>query len=99
VNFGRLEKRFQEMQARQLISGVEKMTGRSMDPKEKKILIQGGGEIDYVRSGLEETMIYAYNEIRDIKKGNKKIEDLRTAAFVSGINKLGVAYQSLGIFP
>ena len=99
VNFGRLEKRFQEMQARQLINGVEKMTGRSMDAKEKKILIQGGGEIDYVRSGLEETMIYAYNEIRDIKKANKKIEDLRTAAFVSGINKLGVAYQSLGIFP
>jgi glutamate dehydrogenase (NAD(P)+) len=99
VNFGRLEKRFQEMHARQLIGGVEKMTGKSMDAKEKKILIQGGGEIDYVRSGLEETMIYAYNEIRDIKKANKKIEDLRTAAFVSGINKLGVAYQSLGIFP
>jgi glutamate dehydrogenase (NAD(P)+) len=99
VNFGRLEKRFQEMHARQLIDGVEKMTGKSMDGKEKKILIQGGGEIDYVRSGLEETMIYAYNEIRDIKKANKKIEDLRTAAFVSGINKLGVAYQSLGIFP
>lgn len=99
VNFGRLEKRFQEMQSRQLITGVEKMTGRSMDEKEKKILIQGGGEIDYVRSGLEETMIYAYNEIRNIKKNNNKIEDLRTAAFVSGINKLGVAYQSLGIFP
>lgn len=99
VNFGRLEKRFQEMQSRQLITGVEKMTGRSMDEKEKKILIQGGGEIDYVRSGLEETMLYAYNEIREIKKNNNKIKDLRTAAFVSGINKLGVAYQSLGIFP
>jgi glutamate dehydrogenase (NAD(P)+) len=44
-------------------------------------------------------MIFAYNEIREIKKQNSKITDLRTAAFVSGINKLGVAYQSLGIFP
>ena len=63
------------------------------------MLTHGGDEIDYVRSGLEETMIYAYNEIREIKRRNPKIEDLRTAAFVSGINKLGVAYQSLGIFP
>ena len=35
----------------------------------------------------------------EIKKSDKRIEDLRTAAFVSGIRKLGVSYQSLGIFP
>ena len=44
-------------------------------------------------------MIYAYNEIREILHQNAKINDLRTAAFVSGIRKLGVSYQSLGIFP
>jgi len=30
---------------------------------------------------------------------NPKVGDLRTAAFVSGIRKLGVSYQALGIFP
>lgn len=99
VRFGRMEKRFQEMSARELLSSVEKITGKSLDAREKRLITQGADEIDYVRSGLEETMIYAYNEIRDIKISNPKIEDLRTAAFVSGINKLGVAYQSLGIFP
>jgi glutamate dehydrogenase (NAD(P)+) len=99
VRFGRMEKRFQEMSIKQLVDAVEKNTGKSLGETEKKALTHGGDEIDYVRSGLEETMIYAYNEIREIKRRNPKIEDLRTAAFVSGINKLGVAYQSLGIFP
>jgi glutamate dehydrogenase (NAD(P)+) len=94
-----MEKRFQEMSTKQLIDSVERITGKSLEAREKKALTHGADEIDYVRSGLEETMIFAYNEIREIKKQNSKITDLRTAAFVSGINKLGVAYQSLGIFP
>ncbi len=99
VRFGRMEKRFQETTNMQLIKVVEDITGKSLDTKQKQILFHGADEIDLVRSGLEETMIHAYNEIRNIKKQNPKISDLRTAAFVSGINKLGVAYQSLGIFP
>jgi glutamate dehydrogenase (NAD(P)+) len=99
VRFGRMEKRFQEMSAAQLISAVEKIAGKSLDGASRKVLTHGADEIDLVRSGLEETMIFAYNEIREVKKRNNKIEDLRTAAFVSGINKLGVSYQALGIFP
>jgi glutamate dehydrogenase (NAD(P)+) len=99
VRFGRMEKRFQEMSTSQLVGAVEKITGKSLDATSRKVLTHGADEIDLVRSGLEETMIFAYNEIREIKKQNSKIEDLRTAAFVSGINKLGVSYQSLGIFP
>ena len=87
------------MSTLQLVDAVERITGKSLGAKEKKALTHGADEIDYVRSGLEETMIFAYNEIREIKKQNPKITDLRTAAFVSGINKLGVAYQALGIFP
>lgn len=99
VRFGRMEKRFQEMSSHQLISSVEKITGKSLDKAEKDLLIHGADEIDYVRSGLEETMISAYHEIRNIKVSDPRIADLRTAAFVSGIRKLGVAYSSLGIFP
>jgi len=99
VRFGRMEKRFQEMSTGHLIKTVESMTGKSVTDRDRYIISHGADEIDLVRSGLEETMIFAYNEIREVKKRNPKIEDLRTAAFVSGINKLGVAYQSLGIFP
>lgn len=99
VRFGRMEKRFQETSTLELIKSVEEMTGRTLDARQKKVITHGADEIDLVRSGLEETMISAFNEIREIKKSDKRIEDLRTAAFVSGIRKLGVSYQSLGIFP
>ncbi len=99
VRFGRMEKRFHEMSNMELIRAVEKSTGKPLDSKERLALTHGADEIDLVRSGLEETMIFAYNEIREIKKQDKRIEDLRTAAFVSGIRKLGVSYQALGIFP
>jgi len=99
VRFGRMEKRFQEMANSQLVSAVEKITGKTLDSKEKSFLTHGADEIDLVRSGLEETMISAYNEINMVKKSNPKIEDLRTAAFVSGINKLGASYMALGVFP
>ena len=46
-----------------------------------------------------ETMIAAYNEIRNIRVSNPKIHDLRTAAFVSGINKLAASYNTLGFWP
>ena len=99
VRFGRMEKRFQEMANNELITAVEGITGKSLDAKRRKIVSHGADEIDLVRSGLEETMIFAYNEIREIKMSDKRIDDLRTAAFVSGIRKLGVSYQALGIFP
>jgi glutamate dehydrogenase (NAD(P)+) len=99
VRFGRMEKRFHEMANTELVSAVESATGKQLEAHHRKILVHGPDEIDLVRSGLEETMLFAYNEIREIKMRNPKIGDLRTAAFVSGIKKLGVSYQALGIFP
>jgi len=99
VRFGRMEKRFQETSNMQLLTSVENITGKTLAAREKLVLTHGADEIDIVRSGLEETMTFAYNEIREVKKQNNKIENLRTAAFVSGIRKLGVSYQALGIFP
>jgi len=59
----------------------------------------GAGEEDLVNSGLEETMISAYDQIREIRMQNKDLPDLRTAAFLSAINKVAVSYLELGIFP
>jgi len=47
---------------------------------------------------LEDTMIGSYHEIRDSLK-SLNINDMRTAAFVVAINKVGVSYEELGIFP
>ena len=62
-------------------------------------MVRGADEIDLVNSGLEESMAIAYNQIREIWKSDSRIPGLRTAAFVSAINKIAVCYGELGIFP
>ncbi len=99
MRFGRMQKRFDQNQYTALIDLIERHTGRSISQKERSIIAKGADEIDLVRSGLEETMITAYHQIREIMKRKKKVNDLRTASFVSAINKISNDYLSLGIFP
>ncbi len=99
VRYGRLEKRFEENTNMAIIKKIEEMTGKSLTAAEKAVLVHGPDEVDLVHSGLEDTMIGSYHEIRDIWFANKKIADMRTAAFVAAINKVGVSYTELGIFP
>jgi glutamate dehydrogenase (NAD(P)+) len=51
-----------------------------------------------VDSGLEETMITAYAELTAIREEHD-LTDLRTASFISAINKIGIMYEQMGIFP
>ncbi len=99
MRFGRMEKRFDQNRYVNLMNQLEKMTGKKATNKEMAFLTRGADEIDLVRSGLEETMITAYHEIRSVLKRKKKITDLRTAAFVVAINKIASDYNSLGVWP
>jgi len=98
VRFGRMDKRFSENQNSSIIKTVESLTGQSVSDAERRQLLHGPDEVDLVYSGLEDTMIGSYHEIREslLSLG---IADMRTAAFVVAINKVGVAYEELGIFP
>ena len=98
VRFGRMGKRAEEASYRKLVNAIETSSGKTMTATERALLIQGSDEINLVRSGLEDTMINAYHEIRSVMK-KQNIPDLRTAAFLTAIEKIGVSYESLGIFP
>jgi glutamate dehydrogenase (NAD(P)+) len=99
VRFGRMAKRYDESVNRTLINAIEKSIGKKIDEKSKNIIVRGADELDLVNSGLEETMIQAYHEIRETRNKDIKIPDLRTAAFVTAIDKIATAYMALGIFP
>ena len=60
---------------------------------------RGASEEDLVISGLEETMITAYQEIRAVRQHLGGQADLRTTAFISSIDKIAHCYKDLGIFP
>lgn len=99
MRFGRMEKRFNQNTYDNLITLIETTTKKNIGDRERSIIAKGADEIDLVRSGLEETMINAYNQIREVYKRKKKISDLRTAAFVNAISKVGSDYLNMGVFP
>ncbi|MDG2449988.1 MAG: Glu/Leu/Phe/Val dehydrogenase [Saprospiraceae bacterium] len=99
VRFGRMDKRFNQNRYLNLMGTIENMTGKTVSQKEKVFISRGADEIDLVRSGLEETMVSAYREIRELKKKRKRVKDLRTAAFIGAINKVASDYVTMGVFP
>jgi glutamate dehydrogenase (NAD(P)+) len=99
VRYGRMEKRFTENMNSHILSQIENLTDRKVTSAERTFIMHGPEEVDLVHSGLEETMITATREIMDIWKSNPSIPDMRTAAYVCAINKVGTSYAELGIFP
>lgn len=99
IRFGRMDKRFNQNTYRNLVELVERLTGKTIEDRERAVLTKGADEVDLVRSGLEETMVTAYDFIRETKLSNPEIDSLRTAAFVTALNKIKSDYLSLGIFP
>jgi len=99
MRFGPMEKRYQQNSLNNLVSTVERLTGQSIGVQQRDLLTHGADEIDLVRSGLEDTMVNAYDQIREVYKRKKTIEDLRTAAFIVALDKISGDYIRLGIFP
>ena len=99
VRYGRMEKRFTENMNAHILGQMEELTGKTVHDKEREFIMHGAEEVDLVNSGLEETMSAATREIMDCWKNNPQIPDMRTAAYVVAINKVGTAYAELGIFP
>ena len=99
VRYGRMEKRFNENMNSQIVGQMETLSGKKMSVKDKEYIVHGADEVDLVYSGLEETMITATHEIMKAWKENPSIPDMRTAAYVVAINKVGTSYAELGIFP
>ncbi len=99
VRYGRMEKRFTENMNKHILGQIENLTGKEVSENEKRFIEHGASEEDLVHSGLEETMVEATHEIMNCWRGNPNIPDMRTAAYVVAINKVGTSYAELGIFP
>ena len=97
IRFGRLDRRLEEARGRHVVRLVEEMTGKTVPKHLSAPLLAGASEIDVVRSGLDDTMRLAYNQIRDIRRTRRNVPDYRTAAYVSALQKIASAYLELGI--
>ena len=97
IRFGRMQRRADESRYGALIEGIEGMTGQSFPDELASRAINGGAEIDLVRSGLEDTMRNTYNVISEVWNKEKSAIDLRTAAMMVAVQRIAQGYQSIGI--
>lgn len=97
IRFGRLDRRLDEARGQMIVRMVEEMLGRPVPEHLAAPICQGAGEIDLVRSGLDDTMREAYRNIRAVRLSRRNVPDLRTAAFVVAIDKIATAYKEMGL--
>ena len=97
IRFGRMQRRADESRYGELIEGIEGITGKSFPDELASRAINGGAEIDLVRSGLEDTMRSTYDVISEVWNREKSAIDLRTAAMMVAVQRIAQGYQSIGI--
>ena len=99
MRLGRMQYRIDELRGQSIVDSMERATGRRVKRSTRDLLIQGVAEADLVKSGLEDTMVTGYEEIRDVFRRRARVKSLRTAAYVVAIEKIALCYRELGIFP
>ena len=98
IRFGRLGRRLDEMRGREIANALEAMTEKEVPDRIRKRLMRSFDELDLVRSGLDDTMCDAYNEIREILNARPNVQDLRTAALALAIEKIAKSYLESGLY-
>ena len=97
IRFGRMGRRFDEMRGEHLITAIESATQGTTQEWLKNKIIHGADELDLVRSGLDDTMRMAYQELSSTLHEYDAITDFRTAAYVIAIKKIARSYFDIGV--
>jgi glutamate dehydrogenase (NAD(P)+) len=102
IRFGRLQRRAEEARHQLLVNELERLSadkglGWTLSPGFKDSYLRGAGELDLVRSGLDDTMRAAYQAMREVWHGREDVQDLRVAAYIVSIGRVAATYVSKGL--
>jgi len=97
MRFGRLQRRYDELRGQDLVAAMEAISGQQVPKDMNRKISKGANELDLVRSGLDDTMRVAFQDIREVMKTYTDIKDYRTAAYVVAITKVARSYYDLGL--
>ncbi len=98
IRLGRMQRRHDELRGIQMTAMLEEVTGTKVPEHLRASISRGANELDLVRSGLDDTMRLAYQEIRNTLREEEKVYDLRTAAYVTSIRKIARSYLDIGVY-
>ena len=102
IRFGRMQRRQEEARSLMLLAELERLSTQmganwSMSADFKKRFVQGAGELELVRSGLDDTMRAAMQAMRALWHSDENVTDLRIAAYLVAIRKVAESYQTKGL--
>jgi len=102
IRFGRMGRRQEEARHELIVRELEKLDEHlgdawGMSPDFKRKYLRGAGELELVRSGLDDTMRQSYQQISEVWHGREDVDDLRTAAYLVAIDKVAASYRALGL--
>ncbi|MEO1139970.1 MAG: Glu/Leu/Phe/Val dehydrogenase [Pseudomonadota bacterium] len=102
IRFGRMGRRQEEARHELIVRELEKLDDHlgnawTMTPDFKQKYLRGAGELELVRSGLDDTMRAAYQSMREVWHERDDVTDLRTAAYLVSIDKVAASYRALGL--
>jgi glutamate dehydrogenase (NAD(P)+) len=102
IRFGRMGRRQEESRHQLVVDELERLSGDkqlgwTLSPDFKQRYLRGAGELELVRSGLDDTMRAAYQSMREVWHGREEVTDLRTAAYLVSIGKVAASYRALGL--
>ncbi len=102
IRFGRMQRRAEESRHIALVNELERLSsdkglGWTLSPDFKDKYLRGAGELELVRSGLDDTMRAAYQSMREVWHGRDEVKDLRVAAYIVAINRVAQTYVSKGL--
>jgi glutamate dehydrogenase (NAD(P)+) len=102
IRFGRMQRRAEEARHHLLVDELERLSadkglGWTLNPGFKETYLRGAGELELVRSGLDDTMRSAYQAMREVWHSRADVEDLRMAAYLVSIGRVAQTYRSKGL--
>ena len=101
IRFGRMERRLTERRDEAVLQALEQMTGQSVPATLRAQLDADMDELSLVRSGLDDTMRLAYQEISETRRRHEgAVEgdiDFRTAAYIVALRKIARTYLEMGV--
>ena len=101
MRFGRMQRRENEARNELIIRELDSLSsalGKAWAPSAsfRKEFKAGANEIDLVRSGLDDTMRKALQEMRAVLQDKDGVSDFRTAAYLVAIEKIAESYRVRG---
>jgi len=102
IRFGRMQRRAEESRHQLVVDELERLSsdtalGWELSPNFKDKYLRGAGELELVRSGLDDTMRTAYQAMSEMWHSRDDVKDLRTAAYLVSIGKVAASYRAKGL--